>query len=186
MRRWRQPLAWLGWALAAVLLVGVGGSALAASLGGGGTSPVSGPQAPAAVEGAGPAIAGAFRCGHFPRACRAARRAPVRGELTVPVPGKPGTFEQVVFARGEVTAVSATSISVKSADGQVTTFAVNGDTKFRRGRAEIAPGDVTVGSRALVSGPRSGQSITARRVHVAKDKGAPAPTTTTTAPTTTT
>ena len=193
MRRWRQPLAWLGWALAAVLLVGVGGSALAAGLsGGGGPGAAGGPPAAPAVEGAGPAIAGAFRCGRFPRACRAAARAPVRGELTVPVPGKPGTFEQVVFARGEVTAVSATSISVKSADGQVTTFSVNGDTRFRRGRDEIAASDVTVGSRALVSGPRSGQSITARRVHLARDKGgrggkgAPAPTTTTTASTTTT
>jgi hypothetical protein len=182
-------LAWLGWALAAVLLVGVGGTALAAGLDKGRPGPPPAPGAAPVVEGAGPAIAGAFRCGRFPRICRAARRAPVRGELTVPVPGKPGTFEQVVFARGEVTAVSSTSISVKSADGQVTTFTVNGDTSFRRGRDEIAAGDVKVGSRALVSGPRDGQSITARRVHVARDgggQGTPAPTTTTTAPTTTT
>ncbi len=185
MRRWRQPLAWLGWALAAVLLLGVGGSAVAASLSG--DRRAAGGAVPAVAvdgEGDGPAAAG-FRCGWFPRVCRAARRAPVRGELTVPVPGKPGTFEQVVFARGEVTAISETSISIRSADGQVTTFALNGDTRYRRGRDQVERTDVKVGARALVSGPRSGQAITARRVHLAKDTGqqgqggGQAPTTTT-------
>ena len=179
MPRWRHASAWLGWALAAVLLVGVGGSALASNHGGPAT-----PVASGVVSESGPTIQGAHLCGRFPRACVAARRAPVRGELTVPVPDKPGTFEQIVFARGEVTAISASSISIRSADGQVTAFTLDSGTRYRRGRDQIDRGDVTVGSRALVSGPREGRSIKARRVHVAKDR--PAPTTTTTAPTTTT
>jgi hypothetical protein len=173
---------WLGWAVAGVLLLGVGGSAVAASLSGG-TRPEA--SAGYAAPGVGPALGG---FAHRGRGGRWGERAPVRGEVTVP--GADNTFEQIVFARGEVTAISETSLSIKSADGQVTTFALNGDTRYRRGREELKRTDVAVGAQAFASGPRSGQTVTARRVLLQperrRDKGqtpapapSPGPTTTT-------
>jgi hypothetical protein len=149
-------MAWLGWVVAGVLLLGVGGSAVAASL----ASHPREPQAGAAVvaSGGGPAFGGFAHRGRG----RWGARAPVRGEVTVPREGN--TFEQIVFARGMVTEITETSLSITSADGHRTTFTLNGDTRYRRGRDQLQRTDVVVGAQAFASGPRSGQTITARRV----------------------
>jgi hypothetical protein len=168
MRQVRRYLPWLGWAMAGVLALGIGGSALAGGLG----------RGPDAVAGAARVLGAADNGGGGVLAHRggwkhAGRRWPVRGELTVPTDGG---FEQVAFARGEVTAVSAGSLSIRSADGVVTTFALNADTRYRKGREEAERGDVKVGDQALASGPRSGQTITARRVFVLPERAvAPTP-----------
>ena len=82
----------------------------------------------------------------------------VRGE-------EEGQYITVVGVRGEVTAVSATSITVKAEDGYSATFAVNGDTGVR-GRDVDAIGEVKVGDRAGVVGPKTGDTLTARMVVV--------------------
>jgi hypothetical protein len=106
------------------------------------------------------------------------RNRMVRAEVTVRTENG---FEQRVFARGDVSAVSSSSVSVKSADGVVTTFALNGETRFRRlPRADAEREDVKAGTDVVVSGPREGQAITARRVVILPEgagqpKPAPSP-----------
>lgn len=78
----------------------------------------------------------------------------VHGELVVET--EDGVFATVLVQRGEVTAVSATSITVKSADGFSKTYAVGADSEIHVDGADAAIGDVevgdTVGVRATVSG----------------------------------
>jgi hypothetical protein len=64
-----------------------------------------------------------------------------------------GGYETIATQKGEVTAVSSTSITVKSADGYTRTYPVNADTKVNRtGKiADITTGE-TVRIRAVVSG----------------------------------
>ena len=194
MRRFRTSLPLLGWVLAGVLAVALGGRAVAATLAPEATASAtaaadspgqSGQEQPQAQEGdrgkgdrgghgwrgrghrggGGPLGGGRFR-----------ERAPIRGEVTVPN-GNNG-YEQVAFARGTVTAISETSISVRSADNVTTTFALNGDTSYRKGRDGAARTDIAVNAEVYVSGPRSGSTLTARNVLVRGDRnqGRPAPT----------
>ena len=83
--------------------------------------------------------------------------------------------------RGDVTAVSATSITVKAKDGVSMTFAVTADTTVRQriagsGKGTKATastiGAVTVGTKALVAGVGASSPTARVVVHVA----APAPT----------
>ena len=78
----------------------------------------------------------------------------VHGELVVET--EDGVYATVLVQRGEVTAVSATSITVKSADGFSKTYAVGADSEIHVDGADAAIGDVkvgdTVGVRATVSG----------------------------------
>jgi hypothetical protein len=76
----------------------------------------------------------------------------VRGEFVVP-DGK-GGWRTVQMQRGTVTAVSDTSLTVKSADGVSKTYVLTKDTRVdaaRAGIASVANGD-TVGVLATVSG----------------------------------
>jgi hypothetical protein len=76
----------------------------------------------------------------------------VRGEFVVP-DGK-GGWRTVQMQRGTVTAVSSTSLTVKSADGVSKTYVLTKDTLVdaaRDGIATVAKGD-TVGVLATVSG----------------------------------
>jgi hypothetical protein len=72
----------------------------------------------------------------------------------------------VTEARGEVTAVSPTAITITTADGVTSTFTVNSDTKVRvvgSGKAGSI-GAVKTGDRAAAVGVKSGDSVTARVV----------------------
>jgi hypothetical protein len=75
--------------------------------------------------------------------------------------------------RGQVGSVNATSISVTAADGYRLTFVVNADTKVRvvdpsaSGKAKGKAGtisDVKAGDTVLVSGTKSGSTVTAKHV----------------------
>ncbi len=103
-----------------------------------------------------------------PRAKRAKRALLARGmhgEWVVKgKDGKPVTLETI---RGTVTAVSASSVSVKAEDGFTETFATNSDTKVRGGGAD-ALSDVKAGAKAAVVGVKSGSTTTARAVLVHK------------------
>ncbi|MET7397950.1 hypothetical protein ABZS66_31120 [Dactylosporangium sp. NPDC005572] len=63
---------------------------------------------------------------------------------------------------GTVTAVSDTSITVKSEDGYSTTFVVNGSTKVGNGSGKI--GDVKTGSTVTVVGTVDGTTVTATTI----------------------
>ena len=82
--------------------------------------------------------------------------------VTLGKDGKPVTHQAI---RGDVTAVSATSITVKSKDGVSLTFTIASDTKVRErahgkgGDAKIA--EVAVGEKALVAGV--GESVPSAR-----------------------
>jgi hypothetical protein len=174
--RVRKALPWLGWALAGVLALGVGGNALAGGLGGGyevAAGPAKGVGAadPAAAVGKADTGDRAFR----PRRGlgRFGKRFPIHGEVTVRT--KDDKFELFAFARGEVTAVSATSLSIRSADGVVTRFALNGDTRYRKLRDQAKLADVKVGLRVIAAGPKSSAgTITARHVLIRPER-APKP-----------
>ena len=66
---------------------------------------------------------------------------------------------------GTVTSVSATSITVKAADGYTLTFAVNSDTKVHLGKGKTGKiTDVKSGGKAFVAGVKSGSTVTAQQV----------------------
>jgi hypothetical protein len=133
-------------ASAAAVVLGAGTAALAAS---GGASPVpAGPAASAALLAAAPgtpapgtsAAPGQARPG--PKVGRPALRALERAlhaQWVTRKPGSPGTFVTHDAIRGQVTAVSATSITVKALDGVSQTYAVTGTTKVHLRKA--APGN---------------------------------------------
>lgn len=124
------------------VILGAGGAALATS---GTVSAGSG----AAVSGVAAAAAGE-RPGH--PGIRAAARNVLHGQF---VTRHDGEFVTHTVARGAVTAVSSTSITVKAADGVSETFAVTGDTKVhRRGDrgTALTIADVKTGATAFVAG----------------------------------
>jgi hypothetical protein len=149
MRRLGRHMGWLGWAVAGVLAVSAGGVALAAT---GQTTAATGPAAVAKKAG--------DHLGHL--GFRLGRRA-LHAE---------GAFQTrdgvktVVFARGKVTAVSGSSVTIASSDGVTTTFALGADTRFGTKRRQQTKADVKVGVQAVAGGLRSGGGVTARRVVV--------------------
>ena len=75
-----------------------------------------------------------------------------------------GAFVTIQSVHGTVSAVSATSITVKAADGFTATFAINADTRVH---AKDATGSITgivVGDEVMVMGTGSGTALTA--VHI--------------------
>jgi len=87
----------------------------------------------------------------------------LHGEFVVR--GKDGAYVTVATVRGEVTAVSASSITVKAQDGYTATYAVTAETKVR-GKDVDTMADVKVGDRGGVVGTKNGGTLTARAVLV--------------------
>ena len=152
MRRLGRRTGWLGWLVAGVLLVSAGGAALAAQ---DATSTIQAPSGGVDVDkerGVSKARAGLRH---------ALWRRTLHGEVTVRT--KDGT-KTIVMARGEVTALTNDAITVKSSDGVETSFKLDGDTRFGF-RDEPAPSaELKVGDDAFVTGEKSGDSTTAKRV----------------------
>jgi len=122
--------------LVGALVLGVGAYAWAQ---GAPQRPTSGDQTAAAQPNAsGHPGRGGHRFGPLGRA--------IHGDVIVR--GQSGNgFENVTFDRGQVTAVSASSITVKRPDGQSVTKAIDANTKFR---GVQSAGDVKTGKPALV------------------------------------
>jgi Domain of unknown function (DUF5666) len=159
MRRLGRRTGWLGWAVAGVLLVSAGGAALATQ------DPTTTTQAPSAS--ADKARAGLAGRGAGWR--HALGRRVLHGEVTVQT--REGV-KTLVMARGEVTALSGTAITVKSSDGVSTEFRIDGDTRYGF-RNEPAPNaELKVGDTAFVAGEKVGGAAVARRV-VSGDLGRP-------------
>ncbi len=127
----------------AAVIVGAGGAALATS---GTGSTVSGT----------PSVAGATAAAHPGRpGLRAFGGRLLHGQFVTK--GKDGsTYVTHTVIRGDVTAVSSTSITVKAADGVSQTFTVNGNTKVhQRGSGRGTTVDmsaVKTGAAVLVAG----------------------------------
>jgi len=81
----------------------------------------------------------------------------VHGQFVVPKSG--GGFQTVDTQRGSVTAVSATSITVKSADGFIKTYQVMSSTNVDAQRDGIA--SVKTGHQVVVMATDSGGTATA-------------------------
>lgn len=73
-----------------------------------------------------------------------------------------GNFITVRMQEGEVTAVTATSLSVKSADGYTSTYVLNDETVVERDREDAAP---KVGDTVHVRATVDGATATAEHVH---------------------
>jgi hypothetical protein len=85
----------------------------------------------------------------------------IHGEFVVPAPG--GGYQTMASQRGDVAAVSPTSITVKSEDGYERTYAVDDGTVVEAGDNGI--GDVKVGDKVGVLGVVSGDTTKAVEVH---------------------
>jgi hypothetical protein len=72
----------------------------------------------------------------------------------------------VVFQRGGVTKISGTSITVKSNDGFVETYALGKDTKVREHGHDSKIADIDSADRVLVVAAKHGSTLDARRVIV--------------------
>jgi hypothetical protein len=65
---------------------------------------------------------------------------------------------------GVVTAVSGSSVTVRSDDGTAWTWTLNGDTRVRENGKQGAAADVKAGDKVAISGLRSGDTRTAAAV----------------------
>ncbi|HEV3360474.1 MAG TPA: hypothetical protein VG247_26970 [Pseudonocardiaceae bacterium] len=93
---------------------------------------------------------------------------------SVTVRTKTGT-EVIDLQRGQVTAVSPTSISVRSQDGFSATYVVTSTTKVRKTGQQSAIGNVADGDNVVIEAVHSGTTDTAQHIG---DHGTKQPTTT--------
>jgi len=84
----------------------------------------------------------------------------VHGTAVVPKPG--GGYQTIAFQNGKVTAVSSTSITLRSADGYSHSYQVTSSTLVNAQRDGI--GSVKAGNQVIVTATVSGSSATAVRV----------------------
>jgi hypothetical protein len=76
-----------------------------------------------------------------------------------------GEKHQVIaFQRGSVEKVARTSVTVKSNDGFVETYALSGDTKVREDGKKGALSDIDTSDQVLVVATKDGSTLDARRV----------------------
>jgi hypothetical protein len=85
----------------------------------------------------------------------------LHGEFVVPKDG--GGYQTVAVQRGQVTAVSKDSLTVKSADGYSRTYTLTSDTMVNAARDGI--GDVKTGNTVNVSAVVTNGTATATRVN---------------------
>jgi hypothetical protein len=118
--------------------------------------------------GSSPAVVASSAAGrHGPAARRKAlrrialRRNVQHGEFTVQT--KQGE-KTVAVQRGTVVAVSATSVTVKCADGLVQTWALDDKLHVVKDKAKATPGAITVGAAVGVAGVKNGTGYLARLV----------------------
>jgi lipoprotein-anchoring transpeptidase ErfK/SrfK len=72
----------------------------------------------------------------------------------------------IAFQRGQVRNVGQTSVTVKSNDGFVETYALSGDTKVRENGEEAKISDIDTSDRVLVVALKDDSTLNARRVIV--------------------
>jgi hypothetical protein len=75
---------------------------------------------------------------------------------------------------GTVTAITDTSLTVKTKEGPVQTVGYDSETKFVKGDAPATVKDVQVGTRVAIHAQKDGASLHAAQVSIGADAG-PAP-----------
>lgn len=70
----------------------------------------------------------------------------------------------VVVQRGEVTAISSTSVSVKSSDGFTMTWSFHPELRVIERRSTIQPSEIKAGAQVALAGPKSGGNAQARLI----------------------
>ncbi|HEY8481444.1 MAG TPA: DUF5666 domain-containing protein [Spirillospora sp.] len=93
---------------------------------------------------------------------RPIRSRGVHGEFTVR--DSDDRFRVVTFQSGEITALTSTTLTVKSADGTTWTWTAADDVKVRKNRDKAAFKDLAQGDDVRVAGERSGGTRTAKVV----------------------
>ncbi|MCX6418034.1 MAG: hypothetical protein NTU50_01020 [Actinobacteria bacterium] len=93
----------------------------------------------------------------------------LHGDVTVK--DKEGVVKNVRIQTGVVTAVSATSLTLKSSDDYVGEWTVNSDTKVRRDKEQATIDKVAVGDTVTVMGTVVSDTATAERVHAFTKEG---------------
>jgi hypothetical protein len=88
---------------------------------------------------------------------------PLHGEAIVKDPSSGATVIQD-FQTGKVTAISSSSMTVRSADGTTWTWTLSADTRAHKGFADLSVSAIKVGDTVAVSGIRSGDTRTAQHV----------------------
>lgn len=71
---------------------------------------------------------------------------------------------------GTVTAITNTSITVKTTDGKAQSVAVTGDTKYSKADATVTLKEIKVGDHIVIHTTRKGDQLTAAEVKVATMK----------------
>lgn len=91
----------------------------------------------------------------------------LHGEATVKGgPRTGGETRVVVFQRGTVTSISATSVELKSADGFTGTYAIEGEIRVRTGRDKGELGDVKGDQTVRLLATKDGETLTAKRITI--------------------
>lgn len=165
-------------ASAAVVVLGAGTAALATSTStpakpspSGTSSPAPNAPAPdsAAPNAAAPDSAKPDRAARGPKAGKPALKAlrqALHAQWVTQDPDNENTYVTHNAIRGEVTAVSATSITVKALDGVTQTYAVTGDTKVHLRKGLPNPGNGKGnGQRGNRGGLGNGPAATISDVH---------------------
>ncbi|MFB4304694.1 DUF5666 domain-containing protein [Actinomadura sp. GTD37] len=116
---------------------------------------------PSPSASARPGHPGGHGKGHPHRGPRAFRG--VHGEATVQ---RKDGFHLAAWQRGEITSVSATGVTVRSADGVSWTWTADGKTRVRKDREKSALKNLANGDQVVVAGERSGNTRTARLIRV--------------------
>jgi hypothetical protein len=116
--------------------------------------------APGASASAAP---GKDKRGKRPGARRFLRKNTLHGELTVQ--GKDGV-RTVVVQRGTVTAITATTVSVKSTDGFALTWTLGDKLKVVQDRKAVDTAAIKTGAQVGVAGAEDGDKSVARLVAI--------------------
>ncbi len=153
---------------AVVALIGIGGGVAFATSGSASPTPTT---LTAATTSTGPARS-TTSTGSTAHKHRGLLARTEHGQVTVRT--KTGT-EVIDLQRGQVSAVSPTSITVRSQDGFSATYVVDNTTKVRKTGQRSTIGSVADGDNVVIAAVHSGNTDTAKRIG---DHGAkPAPTT---------
>jgi hypothetical protein len=168
MKRLGRHAAWLGWVVAGVLALSAGGVALAANSSGRGSDSAS-PRdlvftQPQSNQGS--AMQGYPGRNGFPAFRHGLLGGRLGGQLlhsetTVNTDNGVKTY---VIARGEVTALSSSSITITSSDKVATTFAINSGTRYGFRNFKQPQAQLRTGQTAMAIGTKSGDTTTATNI----------------------
>lgn len=91
----------------------------------------------------------------------------VHGEATVQ---RKNGFHNTAWQRGQITSVSSSGVTVRSADGVSWTWTANSDTRIRKDGEKAALKDLAKDDKVIVAGERSGDTRTARLIRAPKHR----------------